>query len=441
MTFPRRKVSFSTLGRIAVLLSAGLAVLPAAAQNRRNEKEEKPEDEQLGDEWTEKIAADPREIPGVLLEYTAVELRRRFDRAKRYRLHERLRGALKKVDHPIMRHHAAGVFKLAPSSTLPAQVLMMKTIIRSGFPAPRKDRVAWLVRKLKGSHRRLSIWALRLLGQSRWPQSIDALIDTLEDEEKRKRRDGLLWHLISAELYQLLGSEAADAPAESVRKLWKKLGRKLPKTPSYSPSGAKRGSTILFFGDKISPLSVFGIDTSSSMERATRLRGARTSGESGSPDLPKVDIVKTELDRALASLKPVYRFNIVSYNAEPKPWKGRRKPTLQRANAKNIENARSFARELATLGGTNIFGALDVALRAPDLDTIYLLSDGSPSRGGGVPQIEELIRTTNYLLGVRIVTFGFAAENPEAFDENFMKKLAKQNWGRYRRLNEPSPKT
>ena len=41
----------------------------------------------------------------------------------------------------------------------------------------------------------------------------------------------------------------------------------------------------------------------------------------------------------------------------------------------------------------------------------------------------------NYLAGVRVVAYGFAAEEGGSFDEEFMKRLASANWGWYRRLN------
>ena len=90
---------------------------------------------------------------------------------------------------------------------------------------------------------------------------------------------------------------------------------------------------------------------------------------------------------------------------------------------------------MTTGRGTNVYEAIRVALGFPGVDTIYLLSDGSPTRGGNVPEIEKHVQLRNYLKGVRVITYGFASEREGEFDEAFMQRLAGNNCGWYRRLS------
>lgn len=108
---------------------------------------------------------------------------------------------------------------------------------------------------------------------------------------------------------------------------------------------------------------------------------------------------------------------------------------LQPASGRNIDSAAAYARGLEVGRGTNIHDAVKTSLPVDELETIYLLSDGEPSVGGDKGQIERMLRAENYLRAVRVVTYGFTPEGSGSFDEEFMRRIARNNWGWYRRLN------
>ena len=97
--------------------------------------------------------------------------------------------------------------------------------------------------------------------------------------------------------------------------------------------------------------------------------------------------------------------------------------------------AEGFAKSLQTGSGTTIHDSLALAQKVKGVEAIYLLSDGAPSRGVGPAEIKKLVAAMNYLLGVRLVTYGFTGS-----DEKLMKDLASRNWGRYRALNKSKKK-
>lgn len=464
---PRRS---SCLALLPVLVVLGFADHFLEAQNRRRRRppeaeerrqsppaEEREAVDELIEKLVRKIETRPSSISSVISAYNDVERKSRLSLDSRYRLHKRLLDVLRDVDDPALARAAASVLR-APSKTKSAgQVLMMKAVVGEKFPAPREKRIEWLVRAVKGKHFPLVIWGLRLLGEAGWPEAVDALITVVDEEEAKLSTRSLLWQLASGELYRVLGGRTAYATtAGEIRAEWERRGRKVPEKPEYSLDalGDRPRATAAFFGDQISPRSVFLIDVSGSMKQIVTLRPPRSSrtevaGEADRGERffgitsPKIEIVKQELERAVGALQPVCEFNILRYSDRARPWRTvKGKLELVEASPKSVASATEFARGLRSESGTNIYEALDEALGVPDVDTIYLLSDGAPSVGGGVEAIERNVARKNYLKGARIVTYGFAPERRGlfvddrfSFDEPFMKRVAANNWGWYRRLN------
>jgi hypothetical protein len=381
----------------------------------------------------DKLSGGSSSISSALSQYSRIERSERYDVFKRYKIHRGLLRALRKESNDALATAAARILRRPSTSNFPAQVLLMKALIGSSFPAPRRERIAYLADMAKDDDYRLSIWGLRLLGDSRWPESVDALIEIMRREEEAGRvPEGLLWNFTAMELFRLLGAKAAQGGSGAIKKNWEEMGRKLPDDPSYEmgAGGEGGGVTMVFFGDRISPRSVFAIDTSTSMRRNATLRRPAPGDSGGSQ--PKVEIVKGELERAVSGLQPFCKFNILSYNSTYYPWTGGLQ--LITATSSRVKSAVSHARGLEVSPGTNIHDTLAAGLTVPDVETIYLLSDGAPSRGGGPPEIRRRVEAMNYLKGIRVVTYGFAGKG--GADEGLMKWLAKNNWGWYRRLNK-----
>ena len=138
----------------------------------------------------------------------------------------------------------------------------------------------------------------------------------------------------------------------------------------------------------------------------------------------------------LKGLQPKSLFNILSYNSTFHSWQKQSALKLVEATASAVESASAFVRELKTDPMTNIHDTLAAALQVPDVDTIYLLSDGVPTKGGSPAEIERRAGALNYLRCARILTYGFTSDKPGDFDEAFMKRLAEQNRGWYLRVND-----
>ena len=138
----------------------------------------------------------------------------------------------------------------------------------------------------------------------------------------------------------------------------------------------------------------------------------------------KIDILKKEMTRLLKKLPADTFLNMISFDATFRPWQ----KALQSLKGKGRAKALSYVARIATGSGTNVFDTLEFALKDKRVDTIYLLTDGLPTRGRltASEAILKEIKLLNRIRGVTIHTIAFGAES------NLLRQLAEQNGGQYR---------
>ncbi|MFT7676628.1 MAG: hypothetical protein ACI8QC_000600 [Planctomycetota bacterium] len=198
--------------------------------------------------------------------------------------------------------------------------------------------------------------------------------------------------------------------------------------------------TTRFFGVETDSTSVvFVLDLSGSMNFSMV---ARSGLSDASPDMPRrgelsrLQVAKTELKKAVAGLSDGTRFNLVLYASSAWTWK----KGLVEMDPDSRDDALEFIDGLKAVGGTNIYGAMMEALALagadasgewsePEVDTIYLLSDGIPSMG--VTTDSDIILSTvaenNKGAGIVIHTIGLSG----AQDAYLLRNLAEANGGIY----------
>ena len=138
----------------------------------------------------------------------------------------------------------------------------------------------------------------------------------------------------------------------------------------------------------------------------------------------KIDILKKEMTRLLKKLPADTFLNMISFDATFRPWQ----KALQPLKGKGRAKALSYVARITTGSGTNVFDTLEFALKDKRVDTIYLLTDGLPTRGRlTAPEaILKEVKLLNRTRGVTIHTIAFGAES------NLLQQLAQQNGGQYR---------
>lgn len=218
--------------------------------------------------------------------------------------------------------------------------------------------------------------ALDGLEASRSPEAVGALVGRLDKET------GLMLIRFTDALFRLSGKPfRSSIPAW--KNWWEKEGKGFQ--PISAADLAKLQAeeeirrlkqitkTPSFFGVRIlSHRVIFIIDVSGSMNEVLRSEYAGKTGE------PRMEVAKKELSACIDALEPESLFNIVVFSSDVNHWLD---GGIAQFSQSNKEEAKKYVGALGAGGATNLYDAMKQAFADPDVDTIFVLSDGEPTAG------------------------------------------------------------
>ena len=298
---------------------------------------------------------------------------------------------------------------------------------------PRLSDVAWQVR----------VTACRALASYGTAECMDALIKRFETERGR----------LFEEIYKALKAVSKDDLGrkpqtwavwwEQQKELYGGFDPNPPPTPPnpaddrYAPSKPRNDDDPHYYGRRIYSRAVgFVFDTSMSMDKnitipkgaSTRLGNIPVSGT-------RMQVAKQVLSSAIKKLDPRTRFSLVFFSTNVRPWKKQLVP----ASPGNTKGAAGAIKNAPADGETNIHGALKAALGLHDKssmqarlenipDTVYFLTDGSPTRGEitSAPELLSWFADLNRFAKVRLHVVAFGTLG---VDLDFLEALAKAGDG------------
>lgn len=273
-------------------------------------------------------------------------------------------------------------------------------------------------------------------------EALDALIERYDTESGR----------IQKELKAALVAVAHDdlgANAETWRKWWSEQkarnGGHLPPEPPkvanpeddrYAKPKPATKDEPRYYGRRIFSKAVgFVLDTSGSMKTNINVppEAAKQLGDVPSTGT-RAQIAQAALIEALKSMDPRTRFTLVFFSSEVRPWKD----GLVAAGG-NLEAAIGAVKSATFDGETNIYGALKAALGLhekptidatldPIPDTVYFLTDGSPTRGE-ITSTPELLSWFEDLNRFAKVELHVIALGNLGVDLDFLRELAASGGG------------
>ena len=296
-------------------------------------------------------------------------------------------------------------------------------------------------------------------------RAVPALIEVLKTAERGSR--GRLFYDVESALQDLTGADlelAADW-----KNFWDNIkagGNKPPKKSEMKTQvrlAPQQIFTLTLNSDKV----VFLIDISGSMEKRdppmpeeekkapapapsgrtvvrkdpkTEAREARDQAEKkkqnaeAGPERERLFRVKQELTRLIRGLPQNVNFTVGSFNHEVAFMN--EPPRLMPATPDNKRRAEDWVKAMKANGETWTDTIMQRALtEIPDVDTIFLLSDGCPYRNGAnIPpdQVRDGIKVLNRFVKARINTIGFAQEGANL--QRFLKAVAAEHEGKYTAL-------
>ncbi|MGE3853273.1 MAG: hypothetical protein AB7K09_16155, partial [Planctomycetota bacterium] len=251
---------------------------------------------------------------------------------------------------------------------------------------------------------------------------VDQLIAMLEEADKLPLR---VRGAVGDALVNLTGRDFP--PDHTLWSTWWRANRERnelrdPDAPFADAGAAQTGS---FYGIKLDSNRVcFILDISGSMEAA--MQHAPEGIDVKSPSY--LEGARFEIARSMQALKDGgtdARFNVIlAHPQKPKRWRDK----LQEANSRNFADAKEFMKETNN-AGDNLYDALMLAFEDPEIDTVFILSDGVATVGAHTytdpPAFLAAVRSENRLRRVTIHTIG--TNNPTG--NAIMAPLARQNHG------------
>jgi hypothetical protein len=175
-------------------------------------------------------------------------------------------------------------------------------------------------------------------------------------------------------------------------------------------------TTSSFFGlDISSDRACFVLDLSGSMNFKTK---------SGKTRLARL---KSEMDSFLERFPAGDLFNIIFFGNDAERWRPELSPMTDELRRKT----RAHIKSLDAPGATAVYDGLEAAFEDPLIDTIYLLTDGSPS-GGTVDDIDEIIMEVSRWNSLRHVVIHAVAVGR---DSPLLRRLSADSHGDYIRVD------
>jgi hypothetical protein len=268
--------------------------------------------------------------------------------------------------------------------------------------------------------------------------AVEALIsgyEGLDEKDEAGRRLGADYR---DALERLTGQRLSSA--RDYRNWWKaneekaKLSKEEGK-PRIEKEGVTEERAPRLFYDIASRRVIFILDISASMSIPT---GAAKSKEAPR-GITRFEAMRREAKRVVSELPPEAKFNLIVFSDSALPFA----PKLQIASDEKKKSAAQFIDRLKPEGQTNSFGALELAFKDKDVDTIYFLSDGFPTSGKltDYTRICAEVKKWNATRSVKIHTIAFLAgdgkplgieEGNKSVPKAFMQQLAEESGGNYR---------
>jgi len=306
--------------------------------------------------------------------------------------------------------------------------------------AKRDEQASLLTaRRVSDSAWQVRVTACRGLAAYGTSNCMDALIERFEVEQGRLEKE------LRDALKRVSGDDLGPK-ASTWRNWWKeqkgKFGGFDPNAPPpasepegedrYAKPDPQRPDDPHYYGRRIYSRAVgFVFDTSASMDKNIKIpQGASTALGDIPTSGTRMQVAREVLAGAIKALRPQTRFSLVFFSTEVRPWKRELIP----ASPGNVASAAGAIQNAPADGETNIHGALKAALglhEQPTItasldaipDTVYFLTDGSPTRGE-ITSAPELLGWFYHLNRFGKVKLHVVAFGTLGVDLEFLRKLA-----------------
>ncbi|MFK7738695.1 MAG: VWA domain-containing protein [Planctomycetota bacterium] len=301
---------------------------------------------------------------------------------------------------------AQDVLELASERDLESRLLGMALMLESGSDAavPQAQKYlrnrAWELRSL----------CFRYLAKCRDATSIPFLID------RYGREEGRLKHELETTLFAHTGTRCWSRRDWKTWWRGKSEGFSLPHPETIKAGGSTSGGKTVSYYDipLVSSRIAFILDRSGSMQAKVGTDRKRT----------RLDLAKQQLRGVVEALPKEHKVNLIPFGTQVMPlW-----DEIEKLDKDNRAKLLKAIEKIQPGGGTNTFGALMRVYQDPDVDTVYLLTDGQPS-AGELTDIDDILDAIGRENRMRQLVVHCIAVGMES---RLLRELAAMTGGEYR---------
>ncbi|MCR9248508.1 MAG: VWA domain-containing protein [bacterium] len=252
--------------------------------------------------------------------------------------------------------------------------------------------------------------AIDLLVALREKAGVPLLIERLSQERARLHSD------VTAALHELTRQRFPDQA--KWRDWWQREAERfrVPARADQKKRGKDRGAaaatTATYWDLPVhSDRLAFVVDTSGSMRRPFGTAGTR------------LDEAKRQLKRVLDLLPNKAKANIIRFSHDASAWNKK----LKKVDKRGKKTGAKFTDALESRGPTDLHAGLELAFADPEVDTIYVLTDGRPSAGQIIDRklLAAAVKRWNASRCIRIHTVAIGESS------KLLEQLAKESGGLY----------
>jgi HEAT repeat protein len=277
-----------------------------------------------------------------------------------------------------------------------------------------KEAVGDLIANVTHERRSVRFAAVEALSAIRPREAVDALIRVLESpvDGQGTRVGTAAWNA----LRRITGQDLMSDPD-----FWRSWVTSHPDfaVPAEAPVFVERKDKTVarkaFFDVPVeTKRPVFVLDQSASMLLPEEIEGRF---------LTRWEILQDQITALLKKMEKDWRFNVVLFSQNATPFRQK----SEDASPAVIKEALKWIALQQPEGETNVWSGMEVALADPDVDTIYLLTDGVPTTGEFTSATDILreIQVRNRYRRIQIHTVSVGQ------DSALLREIARQNNGRY----------
>lgn len=304
--------------------------------------------------------------------------------------------------HGLLHGHATGKGTLLRATALRLLARSEGNDAQQALDAATKSigHDAWQVRSA----------AIELLVALRDAAAVPLLVKRFDAERGRLRAE------VAQALQDLTGRRFDDGRAW--RAWWKQNAAGFTVAPAAKRDGGSRSRSgepttgATYWSLPVhSEAVIFVVDTSGSMRRPFGTGGTRLVE------------AKRQLTRVLEQMPPKAKVNIVGFDHDVRVWGEK----LQSLSSRRRKAGAAFANALESRGGTDVHAGLRRAFADPEVDTVFLLTDGRPSAGAIIDAdaLAAEVARWNAGRGIRIHAVAIGESS------RLLEQLARDSGGNY----------